>query len=125
MRERRGLVGHRRLVRHHFLCEGADPVLPHPGVYRVAHLEAGDIAPHLGHDARAVVAQHQRKTVREEGFQLALADSPVQRIHAGRVDLDANISRAESLCWKFTPLQHLRPTVLADRKRLHHDCPPE
>ena len=74
------------------LGEGADAQVARSGVDLVADLEAADVGADLGDDAGEVVAEDERPLVLDELLELAVADHLVQRVDAGRPDVDQDVA---------------------------------
>ena len=93
-RQRPRLEGHVVGIDGDELGEGPDPQVTRPGVHLVAHREAAHVGTHLGDHSRDVVSQDERPLVLQELLELAVTDHGVQRVDAGRPDVDQHVPGA-------------------------------
>ena len=73
------------------LGEGPDPQVTRAGVHLVADLEVAHVGAHLGDHSGDVVTEDERRLVLQELLELAVADHLVQRVDAGRSDVDEHV----------------------------------
>src|SRR5205823_6666100 len=79
-----------------------------------------DARPDPGHDAGNVVAQDERQAVRKDEFELAVPDLGIQRVDAGRVDLDQHVVLAHLGHWHVAdPSIVAAASVAIDYECLH------
>src|SRR6266536_3128093 len=83
---RHGIFIHRDEFR-----EGPDPILGWPRINLIANLEPPHSRSDLNHDSRHIIAQNERKTIRQNEFELAASDLGIQEVYTSRVDLDQYI----------------------------------
>ena len=79
----------------------------------------GGIRPNFLNQARHVPTEDERERVRQEIFHVTGANSPINRIHASRMDSDQDFT----LSWLWTRrvlvLEDLRPAVVMNSNRFH------
>ena len=88
-----GLDRHVTLFDRDEFGERADSPVGRPRIDFVARLESPRSRSDADHHSGHVMAQNERKAIRQNELELAVSDSGIQKVHAGGVDLDQDGQR--------------------------------